>query len=69
MVCVACDVSLGTVDLSACICRETDVHQLNEQNEYLKIFTNKYRKMELQVETYESILAKMEEDAKYVAPP
>ncbi|CAL1704493.1 unnamed protein product [Somion occarium] len=44
---------------------ETDVHQLNEQNEYLKIFTNKYRKMELQVETYESILAKMEEDAKH----
>lgn len=44
--------------------RETDVQQLNEQNEYLKIFSSQYRKMELQVETYKSIVDRMEENTK-----
>ncbi|KAI0079900.1 hypothetical protein K474DRAFT_1590953 [Panus rudis PR-1116 ss-1] len=43
---------------------ETDVHQLNEQNEYLKVFTSKYRKMELQLETFEKIQAQMDDNAR-----
>ncbi|KAK7693387.1 hypothetical protein QCA50_002955 [Cerrena zonata] len=43
---------------------ETDVQQLNEQNEYLKIFTSQYKTMELHLETYKSVMEKMETDAK-----
>ena len=56
--------SFSKASLTDAFHRETDVQQLNEQNEYLKIVSSQYRKMELQVETYQSVVGKMEEDTK-----
>jgi len=39
---------------------ELDVHKLNEQAEYLQVFTSKYKKMELRLETYEKTQAEMD---------
>lgn len=44
--------------------RETDVHTLNEQTEYIKVFTSNYKKMELRLESYEKTQIKMDEEAK-----
>ena len=56
--------SFSKASLTDAFHRETDVQQLNEQNEYLKIVSSQYRKIELQVETYQSVVGKMEEDTK-----
>ncbi|KAJ3478297.1 hypothetical protein NLI96_g9847 [Meripilus lineatus] len=43
---------------------ESDVHKLNDQTEYIKVFTSNYKKMELRLESYEKTQAKMDEEAK-----
>ncbi|KAI0934089.1 hypothetical protein AcV5_006053 [Taiwanofungus camphoratus] len=43
---------------------ELDVQKLNEQAEYLQVFTSKYRKMELRLETYEKTQVEMEQDVQ-----
>ncbi|OBZ75601.1 Tuberous sclerosis 1 [Grifola frondosa] len=43
---------------------ELDVQRLNEDAEYLQAFTSKYRKMELQLQTYEQMHAEMQEYAR-----
>ncbi|CCM02390.1 uncharacterized protein FIBRA_04488 [Fibroporia radiculosa] len=40
---------------------ELDVQKLNDQAEYLQVFTSKYRKMELRLESYEQTQSEMEQ--------
>lgn len=38
-----------------CRCRESDVQKLNDQNEFLRVFASKYKKMELRLDNYQQI--------------
>ena len=46
-------------------CRETDVHKLNDQKEFLRVCESRYKKMELRVASHEAAQARMEEESRY----
>ncbi|TCD68893.1 hypothetical protein EIP91_009443 [Steccherinum ochraceum] len=43
---------------------ENDTRRLNDQDEYLKVFTSQYRKMEVRLEAYEHAQDEMEDEAR-----